>query len=196
MKEKVKKKRKVIKKGNTGKAGGQYGNKNADKWTEKKALELGQKLLDWLDKPAEYHRNYKTGERKLEEINLFVVEFFARQGLYKDIVYKLRNKFKSFGDLYAQAKLIQEYKLNRHGIIGDLNPIMSKFCLTNHHNYSERLENKENPEQFKQKQKNQNENTKEIIDLLREIGHEKSSGYQSTITMVENSETKTDTPGQ
>ncbi len=33
----------------TGKKGGQLGNKNAQKWTEEKALKIGRDLLSWYD---------------------------------------------------------------------------------------------------------------------------------------------------
>ena len=33
----------------TGKKGGQLGNNNAQKWTEEKALKIGEELISWYD---------------------------------------------------------------------------------------------------------------------------------------------------
>ena len=49
----------------TGKKGGQLGNKNAQKWTEEKALKLGEELIRWYDE---------------DSTNIFFEQFLRKRG--------------------------------------------------------------------------------------------------------------------
>ena len=97
-----------------------------EKWTEKKALELGRELIDWL-KEKDQDGNDKG--------NIFVIDFLSSRDLGKGTPTYLANKFSSFSDLLGIAKNIQEAKLLKYGVADRLNVSMVKFCLINHHGY-------------------------------------------------------------
>jgi len=103
-----------------------------EKWTEKKALELGDNLIKWLN---------KKDENQKDEGNIFFEEFLIiEQNLYPELISYLSNKFLSFLKLIEKAKKIQEIKLVKYGVADRLNASMTKFVLANHHNYSEKRE--------------------------------------------------------
>lgn len=103
-----------------------------EKWTEKRALELGNELLDWMNEVDE------NGEDKG---NMFVDEFFViKKRMYETLPNYLVRKFTSFSRLYNTAKKTQEVKLVKYGVGDKLNATMTKFVLTNNHGYSERSE--------------------------------------------------------
>ena len=105
--------------------GGQPGNVNAVKWSEEDALRIGEDLLEWM-------------ERK--EQNIFLGTFLRSQGLYRDIVRKLSDRFPSFGDLIKKAKEIQEDKLAFYALTKNINTAMAIFLLKNNHGYKDRQE--------------------------------------------------------
>lgn len=104
------------------------GNKLAEKWTEKKALELGDELLTWI-----------SNNRK--DRIFFSYFLTVEKGLYAHIVRYLCEKFDSFNDIIEQAKEIQKNKLIKLGVEDKLNGSMTKFTLINNHGMSERVEN-------------------------------------------------------
>ena len=98
-----------------------------EKWTEDKALELGKGLIEWISSST--------------KDNVFFEEYLViNEGLYPQLIKYLSDKFSSFSKLIERAKKIQELKLIKYGIADDLNATMTKFVLTNHHEYSERKE--------------------------------------------------------
>lgn len=99
--------------------GGQKGNKNAQKWTQKKVDKLGEDLLAWLK----------------QEKNIFFKEFLLQRDLYKDVVAYLESNYPSFSALIKRAREWQELKLIKLGVTGKLNHIMTIFILKNHHDY-------------------------------------------------------------
>jgi hypothetical protein len=100
-----------------------------EKWTEQKALELGQELLTWMKAKD------KDGEDKG---NIFFEDFLLIENdYYDDLTDYLKNKFTSFSVLLASAKRIQEIKLKKFGVGDRLNATMTKFVLTNNHGYSD-----------------------------------------------------------
>lgn len=112
--------------GNTGRGGGQYGNKNAEKWTEEKSLKLANDLINWLKKPT------LEGEGN----NLFYEEFLVMErDLHPNTIRELCKKFSSFRDLIDKSKKIQETKLRRYGVGDKLNASMTKFVMINNHGY-------------------------------------------------------------
>jgi hypothetical protein len=114
------------------KGGGQPGNKNAEKWTEEKALKLGNDLIDWLS---------EKDEEGNEKGNIFYEEFLViERKLYPDLTSYLSEKYLSFSDLIKKAKKIQELKLIKFGIADRLQPTMTIFVLKNHHGYTDRKE--------------------------------------------------------
>jgi len=98
------------------------------KWTEKKAINLGEDLIKWLkDKDEE-------GEDKG---NMFFEEFLIiEKNLYPDLIRYLSEKFNSFYELIEKAKKIQEIKLVKYGVGDRLNATMTKFVLINHFKYT------------------------------------------------------------
>lgn len=104
-----------------------------EKWTEQKALQLGNELIDWLKaKDAD-------GEDKG---NMFYEEFLViERDLYPDLIRHLRDKFTSFYELTEKAKRIQEIKLVKYGVGDRLNATMTKFTLTNNHGWTDSTKN-------------------------------------------------------
>jgi len=103
-----------------------------EKWTEKKALELGKELLAWMKAKDE------EGEDKG---NIFFEDFLMIENdYYVDLTDYLKGKFTSFSTLLDVAKKIQEIKLKKFGVGDRLNATMTKFVLTNNHGYSEKSE--------------------------------------------------------
>lgn len=122
--------------------GGQEGNKNAEKWTEEKLLEVGNNLLEWLEKPNNY----------------FFEQFLLDYDLYGTFLANYVDKFNSFSKLIRKAKKKQEFKLAQAGIMGDTIASMTKFVLTNHHDYKDRVESNNN----------HSINSKDISDIFPE----------------------------
>ena len=119
--------------------GGQPGNKNAEKWTEERAVALGEELIVWL-KPL-----MENGKDK-HAANIFINDFLTiHKGVYKDLVDYLSDKFTSFSELKKRAFEIQETKLIKFGTANKLNPTMTIFVLKNKHGYSDRYKHEINP---------------------------------------------------
>jgi hypothetical protein len=97
-----------------------------EKWTEKKALELGRDLIEWL----------KEGGKK----NIYFEEYIViERDFYPSLTAYLCKKYSSFSKLINKAKKIQELKLVKYGVDDKLNATMTKFVLTNHHNYTDKV---------------------------------------------------------
>jgi len=105
-----------------------------EKWTEKRALKLGDDLITW---------------QKTNHDNMFFEEFlFLEKDLYPELISYLCEKFTSFSKLIEKSKKIQEIKLKKYGTADKLNASMTKFVLINNHNWKEKTElsgDKENP---------------------------------------------------
>jgi len=111
------------------------GNKDAEKWTEKRALSFGQEILDWMTSADE---------------NIFFDEFVyliaPKLPNYQDVKISadtpnyLGRKFLSFSELFDNARKIQELKLKKFGVFDKLNASMTKFVLINNHKWTERTE--------------------------------------------------------
>ncbi len=102
------------------------------KWNEKKSLELGNELISWL--------NEKDDDGN-DKGNIFFEEFIViEKNLYPQLITYLMDKFSSFSKLIGKAKKIQEIKLVKYGVADRLNATMTKFVLTNHHDYKEKSE--------------------------------------------------------
>lgn len=116
----------------TYRGGGKAGNKNAEKWTEQKALDIAHGLIIWLNKKPTIRK------RNISKINLFIIDYLAENGFAKELIRDLSKKYKSFYKLIQKAKTIQEAKLLKYSIVGKLNTRITEFCLKNHHNYKDR----------------------------------------------------------
>jgi len=103
-----------------------------EKWTEKKALAVGNDLINWLR---------QKDEEGNDAGNIFFEEFlYLEKDYYVDLIRYLKNKFKSFSDLLSKAKKIQEIKLMKYGAADRLNAPITKFVLINKHNFTDRKE--------------------------------------------------------
>lgn len=103
-----------------------------EKWTEERALQLGNELIEWLKK--------KDSEGN-DKGNIFYEEFLIiEKDLYPQIVSFLKEKFPSFLKLLEKANKIQELKLQKFGTADRLNAAMTKFVLINKHNWCEKQE--------------------------------------------------------
>jgi hypothetical protein len=105
--------------------GGQPGNKNAEKWTEKEAIKFGNELIEWLSK---------------ENTNIFYRRFCHQRNLYHTAIAYLCDKFNSFSNIIKKAKEMQEYKINDLAIRGKLNTAYSCFFMKNKHSYKDRTD--------------------------------------------------------
>lgn len=98
----------------------------AEKWTEEKALKLGNELIDWLNE---------------DEENIFYEEFLLlNKNYYSKLTNYLSGKFSSFSTLIETAKEIQKLKLVKFGVFDKLNAQMTKFVLINNHGMSDKVE--------------------------------------------------------
>lgn len=96
----------------------------AEKWTEEKALQLGNDLIDWM---------------KNNEINMFWEEYLVMErDLYPELIAYLSNKFTSFLKLIGKAKKVQEIKLKKYGTADKLNATITKFVLINEHGWKDK----------------------------------------------------------
>jgi len=73
------------------------------KWTEKKALELANELIDWM----------KSSENNMF-FELFLVE---NKDIPLEMISVLSKKFKSFFQTVKKAKQIQEYRIAKMGLM-------------------------------------------------------------------------------
>lgn len=137
----------------------QPGDKAAEKWTEKKALELGDQLLDWQK---------EVDEDDKDKGHIFWEEFFVIENdYYPELPSYLSNKFSSFLKLIERAKKIQEIKLVKYGVADRLNASMTKFCLINHHGYYDKqlIDHSNKGEKFDFN----NVSTNELVDRLNRL---------------------------
>ena len=97
-----------------------------EKWTEEKALQLGNDLIDWM---------------KNNEINMFWEEYLVMErDLYPELIAYLSKKFTSFLKLIEKAKKVQEIKLKKYGTADKLNATITKFVLINEHGWKDKQE--------------------------------------------------------
>lgn len=103
-----------------------------ERWTENRAIQLGQDLIDWLK---------AVDENGMDRGNILVDEFLViEKELYPELTSYLCKKFTSFFNLYEKAKRIQQTKLVKYGIGDRLNASMTKFTLINNHGWKDKKE--------------------------------------------------------
>jgi hypothetical protein len=103
-----------------------------EKWTEEKAIKLGEELISWLKEKDD------DGEDKG---NMFFEEFLViEKDLYPALIKYLTDKFTSFSKLIEKAHKIQELKLTKYGVGDRLNATMTKFVLINVHGWKDKQE--------------------------------------------------------
>lgn len=95
------------------------GNKAAEIWTEEKALELGNEMLEWF---------------KREKLNIYFEEFIVEiRDLSPDLPSYLSNKFTTFAELMDKCYAIRKRKLLQYSTFDGANATMAKFDLINNH---------------------------------------------------------------
>jgi len=125
----------------TGRAGGQFNNKNAEKWTEEEALKLADETIDWLMPKYEYDE--KAGKKiDKHSRNVFYLEFFTlHRKLNRCTIDYLCRKYKSFSARYETIKNIQEAKLQKIGSFAkNINPSIVTLILKAKHDYTEKTD--------------------------------------------------------
>lgn len=121
----------------TGAGGGQYNNNNAETWTEKDALELGNKLIKWAKSEPEYE---KIGNNLvLKDPKIHYVKFlFDEYSLYPSTIQHLTKKFVSFCNLKKNVIDIIKYKKLQLAETNKINTTMTIFDLKNNHGMLEK----------------------------------------------------------
>ena len=109
------------------------GNKAAEKWTEERALDFANEMIDWMS---------------ADEKNVFFEEFIyivaPKLSNYLDITFSvdtpsyLARKYPSFLERIGRAKKIQEVKLKKGGAFDDMNASIVRFLLSAEHGLSEK----------------------------------------------------------
>ena len=103
-----------------------------EKWTEERALQVGNDLLAWLREVDE------DGEDKGN--TLFEEFLYLENDYYPELIAYLCNKHKSFLTLIDKAKKIQEIKMHKYGLGDRFNVQMVKFSLINNHEWKDKKE--------------------------------------------------------
>jgi hypothetical protein len=92
------------------------------KWTEQKAMELANELIEWM---------------KSSDNNIFFERFLVENKEQSpQIVSELSKKFKSFSEAIKRARKIQEYKIIDMGTMRS-NSTFAMFLLKSNHGYIE-----------------------------------------------------------
>ena len=94
------------------------GNQIAAKWTEEKALALGQELIDW------FHAS---------PTNFLFQDFLLEKDIYGDIVSYLSEKYPRFSRYIARAKEMEASRIKKYALVNKLNPGMAQWVLAVHH---------------------------------------------------------------
>lgn len=114
------------------------GNKYHEKWTEADALKLADDLIEWLQVEPEYETTLNG--RRVENINLYKVDFLSQRGLSKCKISQLCVRFPSFREKIEEADAIQEARLLKYSAMSKINTSVAIFSLKNCHGYADRQE--------------------------------------------------------
>lgn len=95
------------------------GNTVSLKWTEEKAIELAEKLIDWM---------------KEDQSNFMFKDFLFEHDLYTDLIADLSRKYPRFADYIARAKEIEAHRIQKYALANKLNSGMAQWILAVHHN--------------------------------------------------------------
>lgn len=108
------------------KTGAQYGNKNAEKWTEEEALKVGVELLEWIGTPGPRE---VTKDGFLTYPNMFFTKFLKERKLCYSLISDLTKKFDSFSSLIKKCKEIQKDLLMENALNNKTNSTFTMFLL-------------------------------------------------------------------
>lgn len=93
-------------------------NSVALKWTEEKAIELAEKLIEWM---------------KYDESNFLVKDFLFEHDLYEDLIADLSNKYHRFAEHIARAREIEAHRIQKFALTNNLNSGMAQWVLAVNH---------------------------------------------------------------
>lgn len=94
------------------------GNTAALIWTEEKAMELAEALLDWM---------------KYDETNFLMKDFLFEHDLYADIITSLCDRYPPFAEHIARAKEIEAHRIQKFALTNNLNSGMAQWILAVNH---------------------------------------------------------------
>lgn len=94
------------------------GNKFARKWSEKRAVDLGKALLEWM---------------KEDNGNFWFEDFLFEQDLYPDLIAYLSERYPPFSDYITRAKAIQASRIQKFSLMNQLNSGMAQWVLATVH---------------------------------------------------------------
>lgn len=94
------------------------GNKVAEKWTEEKVIEIGKKLIDWM---------------KESTSNFWLEDFLLENDLFADFTGDMAKRYPRFAEYIARAKQIQESRISKLALLGQLDTGMARWVLSVHH---------------------------------------------------------------
>lgn len=94
------------------------GNTAALIWTEDKAMELANALLDWM---------------KYDETNFLMKDFLFEHDLYADIITSLCDRYPPFAEHIARAKEIEAHRIQKFALTNNLNSGMAQWVLAVNH---------------------------------------------------------------
>ena len=87
-------------------------------WTEEKAMELANALLDWM---------------KYDESNFLMKDFLIEYDLYSNIISDLSEKYPPFAEHIARAKEIEAHRIQKFALTNNLNSGMAQWVLAVNH---------------------------------------------------------------
>lgn len=94
------------------------GNSIALKWTEDKACQMGEQLLEWMNEAPQ---------------NFWIKDFLLEKELYADVIGYLSNKYPPFLEYIARAREIEASRIQKLGLMGHLNSGMAQWILAVNH---------------------------------------------------------------
>ena len=94
------------------------GNQAALKWSEEKAVALGQELLDWMNEDPR---------------NFLMKDFLFEHDLYADIISYLSGRYPSFSEYITRAKEIEAHRIQKFALTNNINANMAQWVLGVHH---------------------------------------------------------------
>ena len=94
------------------------GNKIAEKWTEEKVLKIGQQLLDWMME---------------DQSHFWFEDFLIEHDLFTDFTSDMAKRHPRFAAYIERAKRIQESRITKFALTGNLDTGMARWVLSVHH---------------------------------------------------------------
>lgn len=91
------------------------------KWTEEKAMELAEGLLEWM---------------KSNPAHFMVKDYLFQNDLYSDVVSYLSDKYPQFSDYIGRAMEIQAHRIQQYALVNKINSGMAQWVLSVVHKQS------------------------------------------------------------